>query len=86
MSLLTTKSLNFMSTSQKPYKLCFYCEYPVVENDRILISSITHAGLKNNIIYSHKNKLGLVGNVVAYESNLMHLHCYDKIVSELELQ
>lgn len=86
MSLLTAKNLNFMNTNQKPYKLCFHCEYPIVENDRILISSITNAGLKNNIVCRYKDKLSLVGNVVIYESDLMHLHCYNKIVSDLELQ
>lgn len=75
-----------MNKNQKLYKLCFYCEYPITENDRILISSITHAGLKRNIVCGHKDKLSLIDNTMDYESNLLHLHCYNKIVSGLELQ
>lgn len=68
---------------ERIYKLCFYCEYPIIENDRIAISSIIHGGLKYNITDRHKKKLGIVGDVAVFEPDLIHLHCYEKITLEL---
>jgi hypothetical protein len=67
----------------KQIQLCFYCEYYIMENDRLSISSITHAGLKYNITCRHRKKMDIIDDVTLYEPNLIHLHCYDKIASEL---
>lgn len=72
-----------MSNQERIYKLCFYCEHPIIENDRLSIGSITHAGLKYNISKRHREKIASITNSAAYESDLMHLHCYDSVASEL---
>ena len=62
-----------MQTNQKPYKLCFYCENPIIENDKISICSITHSGLRYNISNRHMEKLAVISNTDDYEPDLMHL-------------
>lgn len=73
-----------MNNQERIYKPCFYCKCPIVENDRISISSITNSGLKYYITNKYKKKLILVADVTVYEADLMHLHCYNKIESEYE--
>lgn len=69
--------------NHKTYKLCFYCDHFVTENDRIVIDSITHVGLEYNITNRHKKKLDIISDASSYEPHLMHSSCCDKIATNL---
>ncbi|KKP80299.1 MAG: hypothetical protein A2271_04450 [Candidatus Moranbacteria bacterium RIFOXYA12_FULL_35_19] len=72
-----------MDNKKNILKLCFHCDRSILENGRISISSITHAGLKDNILKRHREKMKAITNYDDYEPYLMHLRCYDDIASGL---
>lgn len=64
-------------------KLCILCEKPLSNNDRIVVDSITHTGMKYATTKRVDEKRKMLVDQELYSSSSIHITCYDKIDKEI---
>jgi hypothetical protein len=65
-------------------KLCFLCEKPLQNNDRINRNSLTLTYMQHQINLRFEKFKSEKGDVSDYHPTLIHITCYDKVKKELD--
>ena len=64
-------------------KLCIICEKLLSINDRIVIDSVVHVGIKNAIMKKVSEKKLILSDLEPYSVTSIHMSCYDKIEKKI---
>lgn len=63
--------------------LCFRCDRPITDDNKIAINSITHQGMKFHINQLLEGFKQLISDISDYDPKHMHLSCYEIIERKL---